>query len=1017
MRIQQPTPAGAGQRSSGFTVFALGTLVFAGLLLAAGADARVLAQTVADAATRPANAVGSKKVLGVDDYARWRAIEDEAISGDGRWVAYVLRHTNSLPVESKPVVHLRNLESGEDVQVPGASSPVFSPDSRWVVYTMDSVPARARRGAALQDDTTAVTPPPADTTNVTPPTGGAARGGAARGTPPRMVLRELATGKTQHWQDMRSGMFSATSSHLLLRRRAAQRGGRGGRGGGGGGSGGGEGGQTGGRGSDAILHDLGSGRSQHIGSVGEAAFNRQGDVLAYTVDAEIRDGNGLFAIELAAGRMHALDNDTLIYGRLAWRDDGRGLAVAKGNEVEKKRERANVLLVIDDVLADGAGASAAGFVLDPDSVAAFPKGFVVSERAPLTWSEDGRRVFFGIIPQTAAADTARRPSTDSVADVDVWRTRDLRIQSVQMRQAEAERNFTFLQAFDVEKRAFVALADSTMREVQPSPDGRWAIGRDERAYASDYGPDAADIYRLDTSTGERTLRLERQLTGQHLPGFAPDGRHFLYWRDERFHVIDFNDGTSRPLGGDEAPSFVNTTYDRLGPKPSFGVQGYSADGKGVIVAHEYDLWLLPLDGTTPPRNLTQGFGTGNQIRFRYVRTEPIDSAAPRRVRTGDLIDLSRPVTLSAFGEFTKKAGFYRLAGGKLTEIVYEDAAFSAPVRARNADRLLFARQTFVEFPDLRVSGTDFGESQRLSDANPQHGEYVWGRRILFDFENRDGKRLQGLLTLPDDYQPGERRPMLVNFYEKNSHNLHRYTPPSFLSSMGSSPIEAVSRGYITMIPDIHFRGGSSHSDMLECVEAAVRKVVELGYADSARIGLNGHSYGGEGAAFIATRSRLFAAVGMGAGVTDLYTDFSQSWGWSYQVSGGSGANGNDYYLFGQGRWGFSPWEKPDVYRFESALTHVPDVTAPILIMHGTADPTVAFSEGLNFYNALRYNGKEAFMLAYPGEGHGLRGLANRRDLTIRYFEFFDHYLRGAPAPTWMTEGVPYIRKAGMRDPR
>jgi dipeptidyl aminopeptidase/acylaminoacyl peptidase len=96
--------------------------------------------------------------------------------------------------------------------------------------------------------------------------------------------------------------------------------------------------------------------------------------------------------------------------------------------------------------------------------------------------------------------------------------------------------------------------------------------------------------------------------------------------------------------------------------------------------------------------------------------------------------------------------------------------------------------------------------------------------------------------------------------------------------------------------------------------------------------------------------------------------------------------------------------------YESALTHVPEVTAPFLIMHGTADPTVAFQNGLGFYNALRYNGKNAVLLAYPGEGHGLRGLANRKDLTVRYFEFFDHYLKGAPAPKWLSEGVPYLKK-------
>jgi dipeptidyl aminopeptidase/acylaminoacyl peptidase len=214
-----------------------------------------------------------------------------------------------------------------------------------------------------------------------------------------------------------------------------------------------------------------------------------------------------------------------------------------------------------------------------------------------------------------------------------------------------------------------------------------------------------------------------------------------------------------------------------------------------------------------------------------------------------------------------------------------------------------------------------------------------------------------------------------------------------------------------MVPDVYFHTGASHSDMLDAVESATRKVIEMGYVDPKRIGINGHSYGGEGAAFIGTRSRMFAAVGVGAGVTDLFFDFNQNWGWSYQVTGGSGANGFDYYLYSQGREAVSPWDKPDMYNFESALMHVPEVTAPILIMHGTADPTVAFSNGLAFYNALRYNNKQAVLLAYPGEGHGLRGMANRKDLTVRYFEFFDHYLKDAPAPKWLTDGVPYLKKA------
>ena len=971
----------------------------------------------AQGAVTPPPATG-KKPLTIADYSRWRSIEGAEISPDGKWVAYALRFTNTLPAESKPTLHLVNLDSNQDIEVPNAHSPSFSSDSRWLVYQVDSVPSRGGRSGGAPS-----TPPATDSSAAAAAPGAATpggtqtqpggRAGGTPATPPRMELRELASGRTQSWQRMQSGEFNSTASHLILRRRAA----------------GAVGGRGAGpapapaptapnaaRGTDAVVHDLASGRSLFLGSVGDISFNRQGDLLAYSVDAQLRDGNGLFMIDVRSGRTHVLDNDTLQYNRLTWSDDGNRIAVLKGRPVERMRERNNTLLTLSNLRTLRDDPEVATSKLDP-STAGFPKGFVVSERAPLSFSEDGQRVFLGIIPQTSAPDTARRRSTDSIADVDIWRTDDERIQSQQMIQADQERNFTFRQAFNVTDGKYITLTDSSMRTVEISLDGKWAVGRDARAYISDYKRPAADFYRVNTATGERTLMLKGQLTGQFALGVSPDGKNYLYWKDNKFQAWDLDAGTSRTLGNG-TNGFINTQFDYPGPKPSYGIVGYTPDGKNVIVAQRYDLVAIPLDGSAGTRNLTMGNGARRELRFRPVRVEPIDSNAPRRVRSRQEIDISKPIVLSAYGEYSKKAGFYTLENGQLNELLLEDAVFSPPVRASKADRFLLTRQTFVEFPDLRVSGPTFADSKKISNANPQQAEYMWGRRVLFDYKNRDGVRLQGILALPDDYKQGEKRPMIVSFYEKNSQNLHRYTPPSFVTGMGTIPVEALSRGYITMYADIHFRTGSSHSDMLEGVEAATKKVIELGYADPKKIAVHGHSYGGEGAAFIGTRSKMFAAVGMGAGVTDLYSDFSQSWGWSYQVTGGSGANGNEYYMFGQGRWGKSPWDDPELYRFESALAHAPNAVAPFLIMHGTADPTVAFSEGMNFYNALRFNGKKAVMLAYPGEGHGLRGLANRRDLTIRYFQFFDHYLKGAPAPKWMTDGVPYIVKDAVRgDPK
>ncbi len=993
----------------------------------------------------PSAQTAAKRPLSIGDYTKWRSISGQEISGDGKWVTYVLQLTNVPQAETKPVQHLLNLETNEDVQFANATGGTFSSDSKWLAYTVDPNPGRGNRGRAgnsgapPQPPADSVTPGP-DAPQAPPATPPQGRGTGTPPPPRRVELRNLASGGTQSWQDIQSFTFSAAASHLILRRRpATPANATPGRGtaaaapaapvpaGGVPGAGSSE-TPAGPRGVDVLLVDLRAGRHQLLGSVGDVAFNKKGDLLAYTVDSAVKDANGLFVFDTRSGRSVTLDNDARSYNRLTWNEDGTAVAVLKGADVEKMRERDN-LLVVFPAVADCLGEDAAppkAVTLDPAKAEGFPRGWVISDRAPLTWSADNTRVFFGMKEQVAAPDPGARKNTDEVADVDVWNTRDERIQSVQMIRAEQDRNFTFREAFDIAAPRFVKLADETMRDVDVAEDGRSAVGRDTRGYIHDYKRAAADIYRVNTSTGERTLMLKNQLintsTGSHTFGISPDGRYFLYWRENRYHAYDLEAGTSRPLGGSSTANFIDVEFDHPGPKPAYGIMGYSTDGKAVIVQQRYDLWVLPFDGSAA-RNLTNGFGAKNEIRLRYVRTEPLDEPAPPPGPPGPgfgggrgnaprstKIDLTKPITLSAYGEWTKKAGFYELANGQLKEIVFEEAAFSNPVKAAKAEKFLFTRQTFTEFPDLRVSGPDFKDAKRITDANPQQADYLWGRRILFDFKDKDAHRLQGILTIPDDYKPGEKRPMLVNFYEKNSQNVYRYSAPSYLTGMGSSPIQAVSNGYLTMVPDVYFHTGASHSDMLDAVESATRKVIEMGYVDPKRIGINGHSYGGEGAAFIGTRSRLFAAVGVGAGVTDLFFDFNQNWGWSYQVTGGSGANGFDYYLYSQGREAVSPWDKPELYTFESALMHVPEVTAPILIMHGTADPTVAFTNGLAFYNALRYNNKQAVLLAYPGEGHGLRGMANRKDLTVRYFEFFDHYLKDAPAPKWLTDGVAYLKK-------
>jgi hypothetical protein len=376
-------------------------------------------------------------------------------------VTYTLQQMNTVAAESKPVLHLRNLATDDEITVEHATGGTFSPDSKWLAYQVDpgaAQRARAGRGGQGGAGTTPpgapATPPPATPPATPPPATGppatgaqpatpqgqGARGGAAAIPPRRVELRNLETGEVRSWQDIGSFTFAPTSTHLFMRRRPAESGGEGGGRGAapaapGGGRGGGAGAAATQGGLDVILLDLGTGRHQLLGSVNDIVFNRTGELLAYTVEAPVKDANGLFVFDTRTGRIVPLDNDAKQYRRLTWNEDGTAIAVLKGLEVEKMRERNNVLVAFTDVpsmlgrrpsttddqelpagpavraSAGAQGAASASVTLDPAKTDGFPKDWVISERAAMSWSEDNRRVFFGIKEQVSRRLTRRAGAT------------------------------------------------------------------------------------------------------------------------------------------------------------------------------------------------------------------------------------------------------------------------------------------------------------------------------------------------------------------------------------------------------------------------------------------------------------------------------------------------------------------------------------------------------------------------------------------------------------------------------
>jgi len=566
--------------------------------------------------------------------------------------------------------------------------------------------------------------------------------------------------------------------------------------------------------------------------------------------------------------------------------------------------------------------------------------------------------------------------------------------------------------FDLTSQKLVRIADDAMRTVTPTADARWAIGRVDTTYRGEvaWGGSRGDYYRVNTATGERTL-IDRGLA--RTMGSSPDGKWFLYLKDSKVVAYNLETGRGTTLGGSEKLSFVDETDDHPYEKPVYGVAGWSKDGKYVLLNHRFDVYAVPLDGGKAV-NLTGGVGDAQEIQFRIVRLDR-PGGGGRGGRGGAAfaaaqndedqgIDLSKPLLLSAYGEWTKKSGYYTLPpGGKPAPLVFEDASVGQAQKAENADRVIFTRQTFSQFPDYWATNGSFTSPTKVTDANPFIGEYRWGKRVLVDFKNAKGQHLQGTLTLPANYEQGKKYPMLVYFYEKLSNTHHQFPTPIYDDRPHFA--EYASDGYLVFEPDIVYEIGKPGSSALDCVTSGVKKVIELGYADPAHIGIQGHSWGGYETSYILTQTDMFAAVVTGAPPTNLISFYDETYP-------GTGTLQQGIVEVGQVRMGTNPWDNKALFEEQSAIYNVRNIKTPFLILHGTADNAVDWHQGLELYGAARRWGKQVILLSYPGEPHHLARKENQKDFQQRMKQFFDHYLKGTPAPKWMIDGVPQTKKGG-----
>jgi dipeptidyl aminopeptidase/acylaminoacyl peptidase len=772
-------------------------------------------------------------------------------------------------------------------------------------------------------------------------------------------------------------------------------------------------------GSDLVLRNLTTGVERTFADALEYSFSKDARTLVFTVSSRKEEGNGVYAftpgsdgppVDLLTGKGK--------YSKIAWDEGQTQLAfISDRDEAAVKQQTKGAPPPLFKLYHwDRKAAKATEIVSSTDGATrGFRAGMVISERANLSFSRDGGELFLGVAPPPEPEKDAEAGAADAddKVIVDLWHWKDDYIQPMQKVRAEQDRNRSYRAVYHIKERKFVQLADATMEGVNPSADGQWAIGSDDREYRILVGRDSnySDVYLVNTADGSRKLLLKKF---QFPVTFSPGGKYAVFFDGKDWGSISFPDCKFTNLTKSLGAAFWREETDTPSVPGAYGSGGWTKDDKYVLLYDKYDVWQIAPDGSSA-KNLTDGVGRKEKIEFRVLRPEQDgggggagrgagfggQGGADRSPDRG--IDPAKPLLLAAENEWTRDSGFYRdrIDGGAPEKLLMAAKNFSAPVKAKDADVLMLTASRFDEYPDILVADPDFKALKKVSDAGKQKDQFTWGKAELVRYKNSDGVPLSGILIKPDDFDPKRKYPMIVYIYERLSDGLHRFVEPRPSHSINASFY--ASNGYLVLMPDIVYTIGYPGQSALKCVLPAIQSVVDLGFVNEDAIGIQGHSWGGYQIAYMVTQTNRFKAAAPGALVGNMTSAYSG-------IRWGTGLPRQFQYERTQSRIGGSLWEYPMRFIENSPVFYAQRVQTPILSIHNDSDDAVPWYQGIEFYLALRRLNKEIYMFSYNGEPHGLRRRPNQKDYTRRLQEFFDHFLKGAPAPEWMEKGIPYLQR-------
>ncbi|MFN4255267.1 MAG: alpha/beta hydrolase family protein [Saprospiraceae bacterium] len=912
-------------------------------------------------------ALRAQRPLDQADIHRWRKIEQPKISADGRWVAYVL-----VPqTEGDPVLCLWNAADTSTRKIQRGTDARFTDDANYLIFRLkqplDSLKAMRRRKVKDDDlpkdslgilslETGQLTKIPKVKSFAVPDKWAGWLAYQLEAEKPPAAKKDTAQGKPSAVNRPPSTVKKENKDN----------------------------------GSRLIIRNLTSGTEDTVAFVKEYVFAEKGPrLLLATTGRDSAFLAGVYLFEAETRQLRPLFRGRGKFQNLAFDKRGRQAAFLADLDTTKARVRPYEL----------------GFWTEKKDSAALVGGrwtanggqdladWRISEHATPKFSDDGTKLFFGIAPPPVLPDTSLLP--EEIVNVEVWAWTDEYLHTQQKARLDDEKKRSYPVVYRIRDKKFVPLGSEDLPEIRftRSRDAELAVAWTEKPYAQELiwdGEAHRDVYALNLKTGDKTL-IAKNLRGN--PQLSPSGK-FVFWfsePDSAWFAWNARSEKTTRLTDNRTANFFNEETDVPDLPGAHGFAGWLPDDEAFLVYDKFDIWKIDPLGKRRPERLTRGRETATT--FRYLKLDPDET----------FIHPDSEMLLHQFHEPTKAEGYawFDPDAAVVKPWLGGNYAFSRnPFKARRSWDLVFTRENFETFPDLLFAST--GRIQRISHANPQQSEYAWGSIELVTWTALDGQKLTGMLAKPPGFDPRKKYPMLVNFYERSSDGLFQYRGPDAHRSQINYAIYA-SRGYLIFNPDIPYRIGYPGESAANSILSGVANLIDRGFVDAGRIGIQGHSWGGYQTAYLLTKTNMFACAESGAPVVNMVSAYGG-------IRWESGRSRIFQYEHQQSRIGGSLWERPLRYLENSPIFSLDKVQTPVLILHNDRDGAVPWYQGIEFFTGLVRLGKPAWLLNYNDEPHWPVKLQNRIDFQIRMQQFFDHYLMSGKKPRWMERGVPALEK-------